>query len=106
MNRGSRRYQQKERNDAELPRRLLELAGYRRLHRMLRQEKWLVIHKQVDRLHREEGLAMRRREACQKRFKGDNGPEFMSQVGSGETSPINGKTEGTGLLLVCRQYGS
>lgn len=67
MNRGSWRYQQKEPNDVALRRRMLELAeerprfGYRRLHRMLRREKWTVNHKRVYRLYREEGLAMRRR---------------------------------------------
>lgn len=75
MNRGSWRYQQQERHDAELRRRLLELAeqrprfGYRRLHRMLRREKWVVNHKRVYRLYREEGLAMRRRK--NKRFRAE-----------------------------------
>ena len=75
MNRGSWRYQQKERNEAALCRRLLELAeerprfGYRRLHRMLRREKWVVNHKRVYRLYREEGLAMRRRRG--KRFRAE-----------------------------------
>jgi putative transposase len=45
MSRGSWRYHRKERNDAALRGRLLELAGerprfgYRRVHRMLRREK-------------------------------------------------------------------
>ena len=75
MDRGSWRYQQKERNDAALRRRLLELAeerprfGYRRLHRMLRREKWLLNHKRVYRLYQEEGLAMRRRKG--KRFRAE-----------------------------------
>ena len=79
MNRGSWRYQQKERNEAALRSRLLELAGerprfgYRRLHRMLRREKehgrakWVVNHKRVYRIYREEGLAMRQRK--HKRFR-------------------------------------
>lgn len=64
MNRGSWRYRRKERNEA-IRARLRELAGerprfgYRRLHRMLRREKWMVNHKRVYRLYREEGLAMR-----------------------------------------------
>jgi len=81
MNRGSWRYQRKERNEAALRARLRELAGerprfgYRRLHRLLRREKengrakWVVNHKQVYRLYREEGLAMRRRKS--KRFRAE-----------------------------------
>ena len=75
MNRGSWRYCKRKRNDAGLRRRLLELAaerprfGYRRLHRMLRREKWIVNHKRVYRLYREEGLAMRRRKG--KRFRAE-----------------------------------
>jgi putative transposase len=81
MNRGSWRYQQKERNDAALRNRLRELAGerprfgYRRLYRMLRREKengtakWVVNHKRVYRLYREDGLAMRGRKG--KRFRAE-----------------------------------
>jgi len=81
MNRGSWRYQRKERNDATLRNRLRELAGerprfgYRRLYRMLRREKedgtarWVVNHKRVYRLYREEGLAMQRRKG--KRFRAE-----------------------------------
>ena len=80
MNRGSWRYQRKERNEAALRARLRELAGerprfgYRRLHRMLRREKengtakWVVNHKRVYRLYREEGLTMRRKG---KRFRAE-----------------------------------
>lgn len=74
MNRGSWRYQRKGRNEA-LRVRLREMAGerprfgYRRLHRMLRREKWLVNHKRVYRLYREEGLSMRRRKG--KRFRAE-----------------------------------
>ena len=73
MNRGSWRYQQKDRNEIALRSRLRALAGerprfgYRRLHRMLRREKWMVNHKRVYRLYREEGLAMRQRKG--KRFR-------------------------------------
>jgi len=62
MNRGSWRYQRKERYGASLRSRLREIAeerprfGYRRLHRMLRREKWEVNHKRVYRVYREEGL--------------------------------------------------
>jgi len=81
MNRGSWRYQQKERNDAALRNRLRELAGerprfgYRRLYRMLRREKengtakWVVNHKRVYPLYREDGLAMRGRKG--KRFRAE-----------------------------------
>jgi len=79
MNRGSWRYQRKDRHEAALRARLRELAGerprfgYRRLHRLLRREKehgvvkWMVNHKRVYRLYREEGLAMHLRKG--KRFR-------------------------------------
>ena len=76
MHRGSWRYRPRESNDGELRVRLRELAaervrfGYRRLWAMLRREKnvdgtrrWMVNHKRVHRIYREEGLAMRRKEA-------------------------------------------
>jgi putative transposase len=72
MNRGSWRYRKANRNEVRLRSRLLELAaerprfGYRRLHRMLRREKWIVNHKRVYRLYREEGLAMQRRNCAPK----------------------------------------
>jgi putative transposase len=81
MSRGSCRYRPKERNEMALRSRLLELAGerprfgYRRLHRMLRREKengrakWVVNHKRVYRIYREEGLTMRRRKG--KRFRAE-----------------------------------
>jgi putative transposase len=75
MNRGSWRYQRKERNEAALRARLREMAGerprfgYRRLQRMLCREKWVVNHKRVYRLYREEGLSMRRRKS--KRFRAE-----------------------------------
>jgi putative transposase len=81
MNRGSWRCRRKKRNDDALRDRLRDLAGerprfgYRRLHRMLRREKnngiakWVVNHKRVYRIYREEGLAMRRRK--RKRFRAE-----------------------------------
>ena len=75
MNRGSWRYCKRKRDDAKLRGRLLELAaerprfGYRRLHRMLRREKWVVNHKRVYRLYREERLAMRQRKS--RRFRAE-----------------------------------
>jgi putative transposase len=82
MHRGSWRYRPCERDDAALRARLRELAGerprfgYRRLHIFLRRERtergeprWMVNHKRVYRLYREEGLAMRRRK--RKRFRAE-----------------------------------
>jgi putative transposase len=79
MHRGSCRYRRRERNDAGLRARLREIAGerprfgYRRVHEMLRREqengtpKWVVNHKRVYRIYREEGLAVRRKKC--KRFR-------------------------------------
>ena len=62
------RYRPRGRADeAALRQRLRELAaarprfGYRRLHALLRREGVVVNHKRVERLYREEGLAVRRR---------------------------------------------
>jgi putative transposase len=76
MHRASWRYARQERKDAPWRERLRELAGervrfgYRRLWAMLRREKnadgtrrWVVNHKRVHRIYREEGLAMRRKES-------------------------------------------
>jgi len=76
MHRGSWRYRPRESSDGALRARLRELAaervrfGYRRLWAMLRRDKnadgtrrWTVNHKRVHRIYREEGLAMRRKEA-------------------------------------------
>jgi putative transposase len=66
--RSTTRYQRRRRGDDEALRtRLKELAaqrprfGYRRLHVLLRREGIVVNHKRVERLYREEGLAVRRR---------------------------------------------
>ena len=82
MHRGSWRYRRRERDEAALRARLRELAGdrprfgYRRLYIFLRRERsedgalrWLVNHKRVYRLYREEGLAMRRQK--RKRFRAE-----------------------------------
>src|SRR3970282_2222981 len=82
MHRGSWRYRPRERDDAALRTRLRELAvgrppfGYRRLWVFRRRERtaegeprWVVNHKRVYRLYREEGLAMRRRK--RKRFRAE-----------------------------------
>ncbi len=61
------RYRPSRRELAGLRPRLLELAaqrprfGYRRLHILLVREGWEVNHKRVQRLYREEGLAVRRK---------------------------------------------
>jgi putative transposase len=61
------RYSGRRRDDVVLRDRLRELAaqrprfGYRRLHVLLRREEICVNHKRIERLYREEGLAVRRR---------------------------------------------
>lgn len=61
------RYRPRRESDDALTERLRDLArrltrsGYRRLHDELREAGLVVNHKRVYRLHREEGLAMRRR---------------------------------------------
>jgi len=81
MHRGSCRYRPRERNDQAVRARLREIAaqrprfGYRRLHRMLRREKenerpkWIINHKRIYRIYREEGLVMRRKK--RKRFRAE-----------------------------------
>jgi len=65
--RSSQRYASRRAPCAELRERLRTLAllkprwGYRRLHWLLAREGWAVNHKLVQRLYREEGLAVRRR---------------------------------------------
>ncbi len=60
------RYRRRRPEDTALRARLRKLAqerprfGYRRLHVLLRREGWVVNHKRVYRLYREEGLAVRR----------------------------------------------
>jgi len=68
VGRATVRYRPRERPDAgPLRRRLLALAGerprfgYRRLHALLRREGVVVNHKRIERLYREDGLAVRRR---------------------------------------------
>jgi putative transposase len=76
--RASHRYQSVRDERAELRVRLRDLAasrvryGYRRLHILLRRERWQVNHKLVYRLYLEEGLQVRtktpkRRKSCQVR---------------------------------------
>ncbi len=82
MHRGSWRYRRRRPEDGALRARLRELAaervrfGYRRLHALLRREKspdgtlrWVVNHKRVYRLYREERLAMRPKK--RKRFRAE-----------------------------------
>ena len=60
------RYRSRPREDSVVRRRLRELAaarprfGYRRLHILLRRDGITVNHKRIERLYREEGLAVRR----------------------------------------------
>jgi putative transposase len=68
IGRSTLRYCPRQRSDeAPLRQRLHELAavrprfGYRRLHVLLRREGVIINHKRVERLYREEGLAVRRR---------------------------------------------
>ena len=82
MHRWSWCYQRRERNEGAMRARLGELAaerprfGYRRLYIFLRREKaadgtlrWLVDHKRVYRLYREEGVAVQRKR--RKRFRAE-----------------------------------
>jgi putative transposase len=65
--RSSVRYRSRRQEDEAVRGRLRELAahrprfGYRRLHVLLRREGIVVNHKRIERLYREEGLAVRRR---------------------------------------------
>jgi putative transposase len=65
VNRKSLRYRSVKRDDPVLRRRIKEIAairiryGYRRINVLLRREGWMVNHKRVRRIYREEGLAMR-----------------------------------------------
>jgi putative transposase len=68
LHRSTLRYRSRSRGDAAgLSRRIHELAaqrprfGYRRLHILLRREGVTVNHKRVERIYRQEGLALRRR---------------------------------------------
>ena len=78
INRSSCRYRGSGRDDGPLKDRLRELAaerrrfGYRRLHVLLRREGWVVNHKRVYRIYREEGLSVRRR--CRKRVARERCP--------------------------------
>ncbi len=61
------RYQTSRANDAGLPERIRSIAherrhfGYRRLHVLLKREGYLVNHKKLFRLYREEQLTVRRK---------------------------------------------
>ncbi len=67
LGRSTARYKATRSGDQELRERLREKAGerrrfgYRRLHVMLRRDGWMVNHKRVYRLYREEGLSVRKR---------------------------------------------
>jgi putative transposase len=63
--RSSKQYKAKRKDDAELRKRMREIAetkrryGCPRIYDMLRREKWAVNHKRVERLYGEEGLSLR-----------------------------------------------
>ena len=67
VGRSTARYRSRRREDEPVRRRSRELAGERprcgcrRLHALLRREGIVVNHKRIERLYREEGLAVRRR---------------------------------------------
>jgi putative transposase len=79
------RYRSRRSNDAELRARLRALAherrrfGYRRLHVFLKQEGFLVNHKRLFRLYREERLMVRRR-GGRKRALGTRAPMSIPQL--------------------------
>jgi putative transposase len=66
VDRTSYRYEPKPDRNAGLREKLIELAkqkpryGYRRLHALLERRDWVVNHKRLERLYREEHLAVRR----------------------------------------------
>lgn len=83
VGRATARYRPRERpDDGVLRSRLLALAGerprfgYRRLHALLRREGVVVNHKRVERLYREDGLAVRRR-----------GRKRVARAGRGRPAP-------------------
>jgi len=65
LSRNTVRYQAKPDNDAEIRKRIKELAeqrkrfGCRRLHTMLKREELVINHKRTERIYREEKLALR-----------------------------------------------
>ena len=85
LGRSTARYAPRRSGDQELRERLREKAGerrrfgYRRLHVMLRREGWIVNHKRVYRLYREEGLSVRKR----KRKRVSRGERLPLEVPAG-----------------------
>ena len=85
MDRISVRYQSRRGDDAELRRRLRELAaerrrfGYRRLGLLLAREGFVVNRKKLLRLYREEGLKVRRR-GGRKRALGTRAPVALPDL--------------------------
>jgi putative transposase len=72
--RSTLRYRSKQQNDEELRFALIRLAkqygryGYRKIGERLRVEGWLINHKRVERLWREEGLSLPHRHKKRKRL--------------------------------------
>lgn len=70
--RSAMRYQRRRADDNKIRGRLRALAmryrryGYRRLHALLQREGYVINHKKVHRLYREEGLQVRARKHCRR----------------------------------------
>src|SRR5207248_11443939 len=85
------RYRSRRPADTELRERLRALAherrrfGYRRLHVLLRREGFIVNHKRLFRLYREERLMVRRR-GGRKRALGKRAPMLVPQLPNHHTS--------------------
>lgn len=85
IGRSSQRYRPRADHNEELRARLRELAacrrryGYRQLHRVLKREGWVVNHKRVERVYREEGLTLKRRTRRKLRRPGRKAPQSASR---------------------------
>ena len=85
------RYQTTRADDASLRRRMRAIAqerrrfGYRRLHVLLKREGYMVNHKKLFRLYREEKLAVRRR-GGRKRAIGTRAPMMVPNAPNGRST--------------------
>jgi len=85
ISRASARYRSRPDEAAAIRTRLRELAaqrprfGYRRLHALLRREGIVVNHKRIERLYREEHLAIRRRSRKRRGQKGGGVAALLSR---------------------------
>jgi putative transposase len=95
FSRSSMRYRSLRKPEDELRTRIRELAaerarwGYRRIHVLLRREGWAVNRKRVQRIYRDEGLAVRKK-----------GKRRRSQVPRPERAPLARPTERWSLDFV------